>query len=150
MKRIFCGMLVLILAFGILPIAASADPGEREIIYFEDGSYLVSEVIPVSTRASGTISGTKPYTYYSNDGRALWKATLNGTFRYTGSSATCTSASINVSIYDSSWYTISKSAEKSGSSATGSASIGMKSAGVTIKTVPVSMSLTCDANGKLS
>lgn len=150
MKRIICGILTLILVFSALPVVATAAQGEREILYFEDGSYLVSEVISVSTRASGTISGSKPYTYYSTDGRTLWKATLNGTFRYTGSSATCTNSSISVSIYDSSWYTISKSAGKSGSSATGSASMSMKSAGVTVMTVPVSMSLTCDANGKLS
>lgn len=150
MKRLICSVLVLMLVFSAIPVMVHADQGNKEITYFEDGSYLVSEVTPASTRASGTTSGTKPYTYYSASGRSLWEVTLSGTFRYTGSSATCTDSSVSVSVYDSSWYTASKSARKSGSSATGSASMSMKSAGVTVMTVPVSMSLTCDANGKLS
>ena len=57
---------------------------------------------------------------------------------------------VNVTIYDSSWYTVSKSASKSGNTATGSVIMGDTANGVTVKRVPVSLTLTCDANGNLS
>ena len=84
------------------------------------------------------------------NGTAQWKATLSGSFTYTGSSATCTSSSVDVTVYDSSWYTISKSSNKSGSKATASVTMGEKLAGVTVTKVPISLAMTCDKNGNLS
>lgn len=148
MKRFFCALLALMIVFSVVP-AASAAESEQAVVYFADGSYIVSEVVSVNGRASGSVSGSKPYTYYSADGRSLWKATLSGTFRYTGSSAVCTSASISTTVYDSSWRTISKSSEKEGSAAVGTVKMGGNIAGMAT-TVPVSLRLTCDANGNLS
>lgn len=148
MKRVVCAVLALMLVFCILPVNTWAV--ENEIIYFDDGSYIVIEVINNGMRASGSISGGKQYTHYDSDGSSNWKAVLNGSFSYTGSGATCTSSSMNVTIYDSSWYTISKSASKSGNKATGSATVGQKVSGVTVTRVPVNLTLSCDANGNLS
>ena len=67
-----------------------------------------------------------------------------------GSKATCTSSSIDVTIYDSEWYVIVKSAGKSENIARGSVTIGKKLLGVTVSQHPVSLTLTCDANGNLS
>jgi len=150
MKRILSYILVLAMMICMIPICGNAVENKVETIYFEDGSYMTIEVITKSARASGTVSGTKPYTYYGSDGNAYWKAVISGSFRYTGSSATCISASIDVTIYDSSWYTVSKSASKSGNTAYGSATIGEKVLGVTVSKVPVSLTLSCDSDGNLS
>lgn len=148
MKRVLCAVMTLMLVFCVLPVSAFAS--ENEIIYLDDGSYITVETITSGMRASGSVSGGKQYTHYGNDGGSNWKAVLNGSFTYTGSSATCTSSSVNVTIYDSSWYVISKSASKSGNQAIGSVTMGEKADGVTVMKVPVSLSLQCDPNGNLS
>lgn len=150
MKNLFCSVLVAMMLLSVLPVAGNAAEQDMEVIYFQDGSYMTIELIEKGARASGSKNGSKRSTYYGNDGAAEWIAVLSGSFTYTGSSATCTSSSMNVTIYDSDWYVISKSASKSGDTATGSAVMGLKNAGVTVTRVPVSLTLKCDANGNLS
>lgn len=148
MKRLLCYVLIFALAVGVLPMYANAN--ETETIYLDDGSYITVELITYGTRASGSVSGGKQYTHYDGSGSQNWVAVLNGSFTYNGSSATCTSSSVNVTIYDSAWYVVSKSASKSGNTAIGAVTMGMKSVGVTVMQVPVNLTLTCDANGNLS
>lgn len=150
MKRIFSFILVVSILICVTPVQTKASEKKLDTIYFEDGSYMTVEVITKGMRASGSVSGSKPYTYYGKNGTAQWKATLSGSFTYTGSSATCTSSSVDVTVYDSSWYTISKSSSKSGSKATASVTMGEKLAGVTVTKVPISLAMTCDKNGNLS
>lgn len=150
MKRFICSLLVVMLVLCSIPICGNAAECEQEIIRFEDGSYAVVETITSGARASGGISGSRPYTYYDSTGIAQWKVALNGSFTYNGSSATCTSASCSVTIYNSEWYTISKNASKSGNTANGSFSIGRKVLGVTVETKDVTLKLSCDKNGNLS
>lgn len=149
MKRIVCCILTLSLLFAFLPICASAADVKEEVIYFEDGSYITVTIVEQETRASGTKSGSKKYTYTSN-GENVWQIVLSGSFSYTGSSATCTSSSCSVNIYDSAWYTISKSASKSGNTAYGTATVGRKLAGVTVDRHTEDLSLSCSASGSLS
>lgn len=149
MKRMVCMFLALCLLATFLPIYASASEVTEEVIYLEDGSYITVTIIEQETRASGTKSGTKKYTY-NTDGTARWQVVLSGSFSYTGSSATCTSSSCSVNIYDSVWYTVSKSSSKSGNTAYGSATVGRKSLGVTVEKIPVDLSLSCSASGSLS
>lgn len=149
MKRFICCLLVCCLFMTVLPFSAKAEENETEIIYLDDGGYIIVTIDSVSSRASGTKTGSKTYTYTNSSGTG-WKAVLSGTFTYTGSSATCTSSSCDVTVYMSDWYTVSKSAGRSGNSATASIKMGRKVMGVTVETVPISMKLTCDANGNLS
>ena len=148
MKHVFCIMMVLLMLVSILPVAGNAAEAV-ETVYFDDGSYMIIEVNYSLARETWSVTGNKQYTYYDSDGVSRWKAVLNGTFNYTGSGATCTASSVNVTIYNSSWYTISKSASKSGNTATGSVTMGLKSAGVTVARNPVTLTLSCDANGNL-
>ena len=150
MKRIACLLLAVMLVLGCIPTIGEATEREQKVIRFEDGSYAITEIITSGMRASGKVSGSKPYTYYSSDGVAQWKAVVSGSFTYTGNSATCTSASCSVTAYNSEWYTISKSASKSGSTATGNFSIGRKLLGVLVETKDVTLKLSCDKNGNLS
>ena len=110
MKRIACFVLAILLILPCVPIVGAAAGVEEEtnITYFEDGSYIIETIQVIDCRASGTKTGTKAKTGYGSDGSAEWKATLTGTFTYTGTSATCTDSSVSVTIYDSNWYTVSK------------------------------------------
>lgn len=148
MKRLVCSVLMIALVVCMLPVYANA--AECETIYLDDGSYIIVETITGGARASWSVSGGKQYTHYDSGGSSNWKVVLNGTFTYTGSSSTCTASSVDVTIYDSSWYVVSKSASKSGNTATGSVVMGEKAGGVTVTRVPVSLTLKCDANGNLS
>lgn len=148
MKRLLSILLVAATILCLLPMQALA--AEKEITYYPDGSYTTTEIIRLGSRASGSTSGSKVSNYYDSKGNLCWKATLTGSFTYTGSSATCTSAGISTTIYDSTWSTGSKSSSKSGSTAKGTATMKQKVGGVAVKSVTANLSLTCSANGKLS
>ena len=150
MKRIFVGILALVLVLSMIPVRAVAAEKQVETFYLDDGSYMTVELITKGSRASGNVSGSKTTTYNNSSGTALWQVTLTGDFSYTGSGATCTSTAIDVTIFDSSWYTIYKTSGKSGNKATGSATIGKSVGGTAVTKVPVSLTITCDANGNLS
>nr|MBQ8243677.1 hypothetical protein [Oscillospiraceae bacterium] len=150
MKRVVSWILVIIVLVNIVPVLGYAAENDREVVYFEDGSYMLVEIITSNVRASGSKTGSKQYTYYDSDDVSQWKAVLTGKFTYTGSDATCTSSSVSTTIYNSSWYTVSKSAGKSGNKATASVVMGYNLEGVTMSRVPVSLTLSCDANGNLS
>lgn len=153
MKRVVSCILLVALMLCVLPMqcyAAEVSEKNGNITYFADGSYAVETLEVRDLRASGTKNGSRSYTYYSSSGTALWKATLTAKFSYTGSSATCTSASCSVSVYDSDWYTISKSADRSGNTGTASVTMGQKLLGVTVNEVDAYLEITCDANGNLS
>lgn len=150
MKRALCTVMVMLLMFGAMPVCGNASEYHTETIYFEDGSYLVVEMLPSCARVTGSLTGSKPSTFYNSDGEAQWKVTLTGSFTYTGTTSACSSSSVSVTIYDSSWYVVSKSSGKSGNTATASVTMGRKPLGVTVQKVPVSLSLSCDASGNLS
>ena len=150
MKRVLPIFLVLTIAIFVFPMYANAAEKENNVVYFDDGSYMTAEVITNRMRASGSVTGNKIKTYYDSEGNTKWKAVLTGSFTYTGSSATCTSASIDVTISDSNWYVVSKSASKSGNTASASVTMGKKVAGVTVSKVSANLTLSCDANGNLS
>ena len=149
-RRIIGSLLVCLLLVCLLPIQAFAQ--QREVIRFEDGSYTVVTVSREATaaRAINYTSGDKVFNYYSSANVLQWKAVLNATFTYNGSSATCTSVnSLNVTIYDSSWSVGSKSTSRSGNTAYGYLTMNGKLVGGT-QGVPVTLTLTCDRNGNLS
>ncbi len=153
MKRFLKVMILVLLVVFMLPISALAatDTQEAEnVIYLNDGSYITIELSCMVSRASGTKTASKTYTYHANNGDEEWRAVLRGTFTYTGSSSACTAASCDVTVSNTSWYIVSKIASKSGSSALGELTMGLKFLGITIDKETVSMRITCDANGNLS
>lgn len=152
MKRLLSWVLSISIVIAGLPIGVQAtDAKEKEsnTIRFEDGSYITIELNCIDGRASGTKTGSKTYRYYNNDVE-VWRAVLRGTFTYTGSSATCTASSCDVTISDSSWYVSEKTVNKSGNAALCELTMGKKFLGVTIKKETINMQITCDANGNLS
>lgn len=148
MKRMICYILMIVLLVGVMPIGASAS--EIKTIYFEDGCYAIIELSTNETRASGSKSGSKTYNYYDSSDVKLWKAVLTGSFTYTGSSASCTAADLDITIYNSAWSTQYGYASKDWNKAVGSGMMLKKTLGVTVLRESVSLTLTCDSNGNLS
>ena len=151
MKRLSCVLLAVFLLCMMIPTQAVALTNEEvSVIYLDDEYYIIETISVNRSRALGSVTGTKTHTCYDGDGNADWKAVLTGSFTCSGTSATCTSSSVSVTIYDSSWYTISKSAAKSANVASASVTMGCKILGVAYNKVTTPITLTCDANGNLS
>ena len=153
MKRCFSAILAILLLVCLLPcntLAAEPTTANESIEYYADGSYLVTTITESVSRASGTKTQSKAQSYYDSSDNLEWKITLTGTFTYNGTSATCTSASCNVDVYASNWYLISKSASKSGNTASSDVTMGQKLLGITISKPNYTMTLTCDKDGNFS
>lgn len=152
MKKRFISVLLaftLILTLS-LNVFAEETSDRTDIIYLADGSYITITINESTTRASGTKSGSKTYTYTASDDTVSWKAVVTGTFTYNGTTATCTAANCDVTIYDNVWYLISKAASKSNNTANASVTMGRKFLGITIAKETYDLSLSCDKNGNLS
>lgn len=153
MKRLLSIALLVALLITLLPTntyAAVNTEVDEGMIYLDDGSYITVALTWTDTRASGTRTGSKTYTCKSSAGEELWSAVLRGTFTYTGSSASCTAASCDVTISNTNWYVVSKSAAKSGNAAVGELTMGRKFLGITVDKESINIHITCDANGNLS
>lgn len=153
MKRLFCVVLTLLVLICLLPrqtLAAEISAAGKSVVYFEDGSYIVTTAEEISTRASGTKSLTKARTYYGSDDEIKWEIILTGTFTYNGTSATCTSSSCSVDVYANNWYVVSKSAKKSGNEASCTVTMGQTFLGITISKPVHTLTITCDKDGNLT
>ena len=111
---------------------------------------MVITIEKIPSRSIYSQSGKKTIVKKEQDGTLNWKAELTGTFIYTGTSATCTQSTISVTVYADNWYEVSKTAGKSGASATGSVTMGRKVLGVTVAKETFDMTLTCSPTGTLS
>ena len=151
MKRFVAFLVAFVLTISALPLAIGAEKydGESLVVQFEDGSYITEEITLTQFRVRNAVSGSRVRNFYNSSGSLCWKITLYGVFSYDGSSATCTSSSCDVTLYSSDWYVISKSAGKSGNSATASVTMGELAAGATVSRVPVSLTLKCDGKGNV-
>lgn len=153
MKRFFCAVLTLLMLACLLPrqtLAAEISATGESTVYFKDGSYMVTTIEEISTRASGTKTQSKARTYYGSDDEIKWKILLTGTFTYNGTSSTCTSSTCNVDVYASNWYVVSKSAEKSGNEASGTVTMGQTFLGINISKPVHTLTITCDKDGNLT
>ena len=162
MKKVLCISLLLLLlsTLFLTPVSAVAvkqfDPYST-VEYYPDGSYGITTLTisesgnsnPASLRAAVT-SGTKNYTHYDSNNNALWKVTLTGFFSYTGTSATCTSATTSYVVYDSVWKVTNATASHSGNTATGEFTTKKYVLGIAIQTVNKTLTLTCSPTGTLS
>ena len=151
--RIFNFLLAIALLTALLPqyvFAAGSANDSAEIISLENGDYIVVTTEVYETRATQTKSANRKYSYTTSSGDVEWVITLNGTFTYTGTTSACTASSCTVTVNDSSWYVVSKSASKSGSTAAANVTMGRKVLGITITKKDYTLTLTCDKNGNLS
>lgn len=152
-KRLSLFLLTMLFCFTV-PFSALAQTNEQtktDVQYFEDGSYLVVETQDkISLFASGTVNKAKTGYYYNNDNELQWSVTLDATFTYTGSSATCTKASTSYKIYDSAWKVKEANATRSGRTATGDFLVKKYWLGIITKTVPLTITISCDNNGNIS
>ncbi len=173
---ILCAVFLLVPLAPCVSAAAEEDAGVRPgagIEYFEDGSFLVFDILEEEAATSAsflqkllnlfkrifaflfpepeqTVSKTKYAEYHSANGKCLWSISLDADFSYNGKTSACTNARISYNIYDSDWKKVSSSCSKSGATATGEFAFRQYKLGVPLKLIEKTLTLTCDANGKVS
>lgn len=159
MKRVFAIVFSVVFVFAaVVPAFAVSAATETETYteYYDDGSYTVvtiteTPVINGARAASKTKSGTKTSKYYDSADKLQWTATVDGTFTYNGSSATCTSSTVYHEILSSKWKCHSETASKSGNTARGDFEFYLYTlALIHINTREAHPVLTCSASGVLS
>lgn len=148
MKRLVAIFLSLFMIVSCCVVYVSA--GGTNIVstteYFDDGSYVVSEIVQSNSLVRTTKSGTKTSTYYLSTGVAVFAVKLTGTFSYTyGESAKATSASVIVTTYSDDAVYKSKFATYQNATCYGSGTVSYL--GYTKTLTP---QLTCDIYGNLS
>ena len=155
MKKIISVLLSLsILMLSLVPFSIFANEctGDAQSIeYFEDGSYIITEIISTEPilRTTG-VSKTKSQHYYNSNNEKEWTVTVTGTFNYDGKTATCTKAVTSYKIYNDNWKVTVSNASRSGAKAIGTFTVKKYVLGVPIKTVNQTVTLTCSKDGKFS
>ncbi|MDE5974852.1 MAG: hypothetical protein K2G73_09335 [Eubacterium sp.] len=155
MKKIISLLSVILMIAVLCPNTALANDEivtDSYIEYFDDGSYIVTRITEstITTFAAKTVSKSKSADYYESDNTKAWTVTLNATFSYTGSSATCTNATTSSKIYNDKWKVTSAVPSKSGNKATGTFTVKKYALGLPIKTVNKTLTITCSNTGVCS
>ncbi len=129
------------------------------IEYFNDGSYIVTEIIQSTSNyakgAATTTTGTKTKTYYSSSNVALCALKITASFSHNGSTVSCVGTSHTEYSYDNSWSVQNVTTSHGNSSSTkayGKASgyFVKKILGITMNTISTSVTVYCDKDGNLS
>lgn len=153
MKKIIT-MMAIVLILLVFPVSVLAEASDMQDIYvvcYDDGSTLTIEVTDCMMRGAVIPkTGQKTYTYRNSEGTAQWKAVLTGNFTCTGSSATCTASSCDVTIFNTNWRVVSKTTTRDGNVARANLTMELRYLGVTTNSKSISMKLTCDGQGNLS
>lgn len=153
MKRILSIILAMIM---LLPATSNVQATtiqkntDYQVISVEDGGYIVIELDSATNLTRATTTNTKSYTRYDEANDMLWKASLTGSYTYDGRTATCTSSSCTVTIYDNAWYTISKTAWADENIAKATVEMGRKVLGIQSRHETYNLSMVCDRYGNVS
>lgn len=154
MKKLRCVFAVLLACWMsavclCTPVsAANYSESTQTVVYFEDGSYLVTTITEdtqTTILERGSKSGTKHHDYYNSSRELAWTFRVHGPFTYDGRSAEATSADYSYDVYDSEWSFNGASTSYSGATAT---AVGSFTRAIIPNSVTVS--LTCSAKGVLS
>lgn len=154
LRQFFALTLILCLSAVILitPAMAADKNDGKQVIRFEDGSYVILTVECDQSQsgaelftANSMTSGSKSYSYYNSSDKLVWVFRVHGTFTYNGTTAKATAATYSYTIYDSSWSFVKGNSSYSGATATAKGSFKKL-------LIPnsVTLNLTCSPTGVLS
>ena len=156
MKKILCATLtIFIMAFSLSTSTFAAIQTNSVVEYFEDGSYTVTCIEDISTKPeiglfSTTKTKSKTVTYYNAENVAKWYVKVTGTFTYGNGTSKCNSSSVAAESYATIWKISSKSASKSGNTASANAIAKQYFDGTVVKTIDRTVTLTCSPTGDFS
>ncbi len=165
MKKInllFCFIATILLFTIVSPkcFAQQINSDSEVIIYTQKevkGDYTYITVLTKRVNPDNNLNGTRQMisgskTTYAIDesGNNAWSITVNATFSYNGSIATCVGAYPTTAVYASGWSVTGSSCSISTNSATAYGSAEKRVMGFVVKTDSRSGSIQCDSNGNIS
>ena len=154
-KKTFSIFAVLLTITLLFPITVKADTASKPVIsneiIYQDENYTIevttiieeNSITPYATTQTKTVS--KISNVKDSFGSIVATYTLKGTFRYDGTSATCTNAT-----YTTSTNSIFCSFENATAYASGAKAIGSFTVKTLIKTISETVSITCSSTGVIS
>lgn len=144
-RNIFVGLVVFTCLSGGRNYAKAVEV-VQEVIRYDDGSYaeVILDVEPVEmARTSKT--GTKSYVKKNSSGLVEFTYTLQGTFNYTGKTATARQSTTKYNTVRNGWVKKSDNHYCSGNKAYATGKFSNSSG-----TRTASLTLTCSSTGKIS
>ena len=164
MRKLFVIIAFLSIMLSLYtPASALSNPLDKcyedaEILFFDDGSYLITTLSDNSKNNAYSVAaitipkiGTKTADYYSNSGELLWRYTLVGEFNVVnGVSAVCTNATSNQTINSSSWGFYDEDTYVQNNVAKGKGVFKKKVLLVTLETIDIDLTISCDEYGNFS
>lgn len=155
-NRLIAILCILIICFPSA-IPAQADTSDQEdttIAYYTVTitEYPESPEYPetCAARTTYTKTASKVISYKNASGTTMWELTINATFKYTGTSSTCTAASAYTTNCDSHWKASVTSCTRNGNNATANATGKRYSSGTVVETVNRGGTLSCSKYGVIS
>lgn len=155
MKKFKILFIVAIFTASFLPaqISAKVMPNENVTIeYLENGDYvetIITTTDTVTSRAAASKVGTKNAFYKNANGEIMWSVSINASFTYNGSTATCTNSWVTTTCPSKFWKVSDAIALSGGNSATAYATGKRYQNGLVIQTLYSKVTLNCSANGTL-
>jgi hypothetical protein len=151
-KKVTVVIMALCLALSTITMtyAAPETDEKQEVIYLDNGMYVVITLEQFAVTRSTNVGGRKTAKCYSGSD-IVWTFTVEANFDVNyGVSATCNSVSHYHEIMDNDWKITSESSYKSGNSAKGEATGKTYFLGIPTNTATVNVTITCDNQGNLS
>lgn len=157
-KRVISLLVALIIVLiSATPVCATdaTVTDTPNVIYYSDGSYIIISDVVVTdgaiTRTSYLRFASKDVTYYNSDDEIEWEYVLSATFSYEpGVSSVCREASYDQTIYDDKWSFSDGEAYADDATAYGIGTYEKTVLFITVDTVGVDVSITCDTYGNIS
>lgn len=149
MKNLFslflCGLFVVSVFF--IP-ASAAEPEDILISHtveiLDNNDYIITEVYESAIQPRSSKTGYGVAEYYNANGTLMWNVVVTGTFTYNGVTSYATSSSVAVNAFSNKVTFISKSANYSGNTATGTGTVQYNLVQTTL-----TARVSCDKNGNL-
>lgn len=168
MKKVIA-MILTIVMLAAFPMSCFAAEEQKvsancTYTYFDDGSYLVttfsvegldnaSRVDRLTKSGSYTVTASRMSELYNADHEKCWDVTLYGSFYVTDTttlSGICQNAWMEHTIYDSTWHYSDENVRAITNNACGDCVFKCKVLLITIRTIDVSLWMSCDTHGNVT
>lgn len=155
-KTTYFFITIMSLMLFSLTAYASEPNMSYDIEYFDNGDYLVttleneSSTPDISLFATTTTTKSKISRYYNANNEIMWYVKVTGTFTYGNGTSKCTSSTVTAQSNVTAWKITSKSASKSGNTASATATAKQYFDGTVVNTIKRTVTLTCSSTGVFS
>lgn len=155
MKKFYSLLLSIVLSF-TLNVSVSAETPKTTTTFSTErlqNSYIY-EITTTEDEHSTYVTKEKTVsrtaTCKNQNGTSLWSMTLTATFRYNGTTSSCTNSKVSTKIYDTNWRITNKTSSHSKNTATAKVVATFFKGNTASQTKTKTLTLTCSKTGVIS